>query len=408
MHKLNSSDFARSDSTASANTQPATAQSAASTRSRSVALREVCYSRHNNLNLIRFIAALAVIFSHSFSVTQGANSPATFLDQLTADRLSFGGLAVGIFFLYSGFLIAKSCERHASFSEFFRKRVLRIFPELLVCVIACVIIAGFCLSSLGAVQFFTNLLTYKYLLNACLIPVHSLPGVFETNPYPAVVNAALWTLPVEFVCYVFCYALYRLTAFDPKRMLVFSLIPSAALAAYIVVGHNFMLSAMRAVLEFYIGVLLWSLKGSIKLNIYAASFAGLLFIGLCVTGYDLAAMLIAFPYLCLWFGWGTRHIYDSFSAKQDYSYGIFLWGFPVQQTLVWLFMNHAGAPMPFWLNTLLSWGIAAELTWLTAQFLRALNSVSNRLRSVDTTQSQHPSQPHRQDSQQPQRPPQSH
>ena len=169
-----------------------------------------------------------------------------------------------------------------------------------------------------------------------------------------------------------------------------------------------MLSAVRAVLEFYIGVLLWSLKGSIKLNIYAASFAGLLFIGLCVTGYDLAAMLIAFPYLCLWFGWGTRHIYDSFSAKQDYSYGIFLWGFPVQQTLVWLFMNHAGAPMPFWLNTLLSWGIAAELTWLTAQFLRALNSVSNRLRSVDTTQSQHPSQPHRQHPQQPQRPPQSH
>ena len=72
-------------------------------------LHDIMHGRNNNLNLIRFIAALGVIWSHSYSLTGGANGSASFLDRLTSGRLSIGGMAVGVFFLYGGILISKSC-----------------------------------------------------------------------------------------------------------------------------------------------------------------------------------------------------------------------------------------------------------------------------------------------------------
>lgn len=94
-----------------------------------IPLHERIMTRHNNLNFIRFVAALLVIMSHSFSVTEGAYAQGTPLDVITQTRLSFGGVAVAFFFFYSGLLIAKSCETHKRLPDFFNKRIVRIFSR---------------------------------------------------------------------------------------------------------------------------------------------------------------------------------------------------------------------------------------------------------------------------------------
>ena len=80
-------------------------------RSTQIKLSDVATSRVNNLNFIRFVAALMVIVSHCYSVVLGGDA-GSYLLKLTGDRLSPGGVSVGIFFLFGGFLIARSCEHY--------------------------------------------------------------------------------------------------------------------------------------------------------------------------------------------------------------------------------------------------------------------------------------------------------
>ena len=90
--------------------------------------------------------------------------------------------------------------------------------------------------------------TYMYLLNGVLILVHELLGVFTHNPMgDAVVNAALWTLPVEFSCYVLWFLLISV----PILLVVF---------LYFAKFFPQQLSVVRAVVLFYIGVAFWVLR----------------------------------------------------------------------------------------------------------------------------------------------------
>lgn len=162
-------------------------------------------TRHNNLNFLRFIAAFSVIFSHSFTVSEGSDALGTPLDVITQNRLSIGGIAVAFFFLISGILIAKSCETHSSVRKFFKNRLLRIFPELIVCVLCSVFILGLGVTTYSFDAYVTSADTYRYLLNICLIPIHALPGVFENNPYPHVVMHLFGQLPQSL--YVTSFAL---------------------------------------------------------------------------------------------------------------------------------------------------------------------------------------------------------
>ena len=73
-------------------------------------LSEITRGRENNLDFIRFWAAALVIFCHAFPISLGGEN-VDILGRLTGSQMHFGNLAVGIFFLYGGFLISKSAER---------------------------------------------------------------------------------------------------------------------------------------------------------------------------------------------------------------------------------------------------------------------------------------------------------
>ena len=158
----------------------------------SIKLSDIAESRVNNLNLMRFIAAVFVIISHCYVVTLGGDAPGDFISNHTSGQLTFGGMAVGLFFVFGGFLIARSCEHHSEAKVFFKQRVLRLFPELIFVVVMVTFVLGPCLSSLSPVEYFTNPQTYMYLLNGVLILVHELPGVLHTTPWEILLSMRLY------------------------------------------------------------------------------------------------------------------------------------------------------------------------------------------------------------------------
>lgn len=96
-------------------------------------------SRDNNFNLIRFIAAFGVLFSHSFSLAIGSIETEPFKQLI---GMSFGQIAVDMFFISSGFLIANSLFVNKNLANFLWARFLRIYPGLFAAVLFCVFVVG--------------------------------------------------------------------------------------------------------------------------------------------------------------------------------------------------------------------------------------------------------------------------
>lgn len=305
-------------------------------RNTQIKLSDVATSRVNNLNFMRFIAALMVIVYHGYVVVLGGDAGSLLL-KFTGDRLSLGGVSVGVFFLFGGFLIARSCEHYPEPKKFFSARVLRLFPELLFVVSFTVFVIGPLVTSLSLFDYFTNSETYKYLLNGLLIMDYKLPGVFINNPFAGVVNGSLWTLPAEFLCYILCFVSYKLTKFDKKKFLLLSVPVFVLAAVYYVKFSPLQLSAVRAVLLFYLGVLVWVFRDQVTTSPVLGLASIVLWFVMVLHGIDNLAMLTVFPVACFCLAYGMGNHFSTFGTKFELSYGIYLWAFPIQQVLAQLF-----------------------------------------------------------------------
>src|SRR5581483_1550015 len=105
---------------------------------------------HNNFDLIRLIAALMVVFGHSFDLfkSYGYHDPVN-----AAVHESPGTLAVYIFFFLSGIFITQSFLNKKNHLSFARMRLFRIWPGLIVCTLFTVFIIGTTLTDLPIGQY---------------------------------------------------------------------------------------------------------------------------------------------------------------------------------------------------------------------------------------------------------------
>ncbi|MCI8483794.1 MAG: acyltransferase [Lachnospiraceae bacterium] len=295
-------------------------------------LKEAARGRNNNLDLIRFIAALLVILCHAYPISMGGDNT-DILGRITHNQIHLGNLAVCVFFLYGGFLIAKSTERLQKAGPYFKARILRIFPCLIVVTFILTFLAGPCLTSLSVKDYFCQKDTYKYLLNSIMVLVHDLPGVFEGNIYGQTVNGPLWTLPIEFLCYILCFFVWKLGFFGEKRMKwTVPLFAAGYIGAKLLLGGNgLLLSALRPAGLFYAGILYYVYRDKIKLRweIAVISLAGMI---LCTwLGILDETIFLFLPYLLLYIGYGTKYKFSNFAKHGEASYGIYLCGWPIQQ-----------------------------------------------------------------------------
>ena len=293
--------------------------------------------RDNNLSFIRFVISLLVIYYHAFAVTgQGT----TYSMLWSRETVSTSHIGLYMLFFYGGFLLMRSMEKKQKAGPYFRARCLRVFPSLWIVVLLCVLILGPLMTTCSLKDYFLDARTPLYLLNGLLIPVHDLPGVFESNPYLPTVNGSLWSLPVEFICYALCYRFFRLNfSRTPRRTLlsVPLVLAGTALGSWVLAGQEVLLSAIPPALYFYLGMLCYLFRDRIPKNRWLfvsllAAAATTMRLGLLpYTGYFLL------PYIFLFLAFGTEKTLSSFGGRHELSYQIYLLGWPVQQTLVALF-----------------------------------------------------------------------
>ncbi|HNB23009.1 MAG TPA: acyltransferase [Candidatus Melainabacteria bacterium] len=290
----------------------------------------------NNLTLLRLIAAGLVVFGHAFTFV-GKQSP----DIL---GLSPGALGVYIFFSVSGFLITQSFDRDPHLLRFLARRSLRIFPALAVCILVTVFILGPLFSSLGWRAYFQSPDTWGYMRNLGLYIVYSLPGVFAGNAFPHAVNGSLWTLPVEFGMYLILAACGLVSR---KRSFF------ALLALIWAVTSLFWARPADSMLVFYgtdirqlfiCGTYFW-----IGANIYSSGWNKYFGVKLAIAAILLH--LIAAPcdwlrYIVDWFAIAIIALSFGLSRQipplgklikdRDYSYGVYIYAFPIQQAIACL------------------------------------------------------------------------
>jgi peptidoglycan/LPS O-acetylase OafA/YrhL len=291
--------------------------------------------RKNNFDFIRFMAASAVVYSHSYPIVSGENDLEP-LYLLTRNQTTIGGTSVAIFFMLSGFLITQSFINSKNILRYVLSRALRIFPALALMVVCCVVILGPAATTLQPESYFTNPGTYRYLWNAvAYIKFSVLPGVFKNVPFANVVNGSLWTLPVEFYFYILVPAIGLLlmkkflqaSAFAALALLLLNIqfLPTTfffIMANYFLCGALFYLFRKKIVLNKWLAVLSAILiLVSIYLNIYVHTFG------------------IFGGYLILYFGLKIKAGLNNFARYGDFSYGIYIWAFPIQQ---WMVLHGAG------------------------------------------------------------------
>jgi peptidoglycan/LPS O-acetylase OafA/YrhL len=305
-------------------------------------------SRENNFDAVRLIAAAAVIWGHSHPLTR--TTDVGFMGN------SVQSFAVKVFFVISGFLIAASWLSDPSLPRYLLKRSLRIFPALTVVVALSALVLGPAVTILPLPDYFSNGVTRAYFYNIVLYPSYALPGVFAGLPYPGAVNGSLWSLPVEFGMYLVLPVLSFISALSRSRFTF--LIITVAFCAWAIVYTRVLPAAQPVV--FY-GTSLSSildtapyfllggcypvlgLEKTLSPLIALGAIGVVLFIQPQGAALVEATLYVVAPFAILSFAMVPYPFISKVGRWGDFSYGLYLYGFPVQQATNFFAHGHLSA-----------------------------------------------------------------
>ncbi len=292
--------------------------------------------RANNFDLLRLLAAVSVIFSHAFLLGEGRQDIEPLM-RATGGQAILGIVGVFVFFVISGFLVTMSFEATSSAPRFLMKRALRIYPGFIVCLLLSALVLGPFVTSLPVSDYFRHPDTWRYIAWNLLMDAdqNSLPGVrFSGFAAGSVVDGPLWTLPCEILMYLMVCA-----------MGMARLIRLPAIALLMAVGLVCVLfdttsidgvwpSAGWLLPFFAAGMALYRLKDS---GIFRADFALLAAAGL-IASAALHCFVLLFPifggYLVIYLALEKRLPLVRAAAWGDLSYGLYIYGWPVEQMVV--------------------------------------------------------------------------
>lgn len=297
-------------------------------------LGEAFDPRNNTLNAWRLILATGVILQHSWPLTgHKLNTPIdNVLTQVWVDG----------FFAISGFLITRSWLQNPKLRNYFAARALRIFPGLWVClIVVAFIIAPISVAIQGgdAMRLLFSMAPVKYVLNNGVLNVFhaSIDGTPKGVPWPGVWDGTLWTLIFEIFCYiaVATAGVAGLLKYRATIPAAFGLsVALAALVSYPVQAMETIPQIVaRFALMFAAGALLHQFKDRIPARWYLVAMAGVVVVvaGLLMSNYRvIAAIPLAYAIIVSGVLVKSRRL----NLRNDLSYGLYIYAWPVQQLLV--------------------------------------------------------------------------
>ena len=370
-------------------------------------------------DLLRLLLAIAILLSHSSSIvgTNGvANQILNWLFQIppeTAARIAiatkstdFGearqltGIArpltlsyLPMFFALSGFLVTGSALRTHKLLPFLGLRALRLLPALVVEVLLSALILGIVFTKLPLGDYFTHPQFWTYFLNILGHPQYLLPGVFRENVRP-IVNGNLWTLPWELYCYaVMSTAIVSGLIFNRKLATVlYSIVSLTFLFACFAYGFEVRpahLGGPTLIYYFLTGMMLYLWRD--KLIFHEG-----IFLACAVTCYAFMMspnMVFIYPilltYVTVFIGL-FPFPRSKLISSGDYSYGIYLYGYPVTQAIIAAVPSLKGNLVVVAPTALILTTAFAALSWhgVEKHFLKLKRFIAPR--SANLTERLHP------------------
>lgn len=289
--------------------------------------------RRDNFLLLRILAAVAVIYGHSYAIARAGDSVEWFVGH--GWPMYSGDMAVAMFFVISGFMVSGSYLARDDLFEFAKARVLRIVPALVLVVVMSAFVIGPALTTMGQADYWRSPGPFTYVIKNLRFSsdmAWQLPGVFEGHPKQAI-NGSLWTLPAEMRMYVLTAAV------GAVGLLASRIAGSVALVALLALGtagpDYFPLHQdwVRLAGYFALGILVQLNKGSVRItHAGMLMLAFLTYISMRTRSADIL-FGVTLAYFCFWFAYRTP-TWRGLARAGDPSYGIYLWGWPAQQVLV--------------------------------------------------------------------------
>jgi peptidoglycan/LPS O-acetylase OafA/YrhL len=288
--------------------------------------------REDNFLLLRFLAAALVIYGHAYAIMVEKGPPELFI-ALGWPTYS-GAIAVDLFFATSGFLVTGSFLRRRNVLVFLWARALRLLPAYAACVVLSAFVLGALYTQLPVHDYLHHPDTRAYPWMNLQFGVDlrwELPGVFTDNPRRATVNGSLWTLPAEVRMYLWvailgmlgiltrrAYATFMIVALLIAGYFVPDGIPLVPFEGFVHICAMFAFGALAYVWRDRIPV-----HGGIAVVLALACWLS--------NGTRMQPPLFALAELAFTFWFAYRLRWHGFNRVGDYSYGMYLWGFPCQQ-----------------------------------------------------------------------------
>lgn len=347
----------------------------------SVRFGDALKGHDNALGFLRLFFAVLVIVDHSFPLGGFGDDPMWIWSK---GQESMGGIAVSGFFVISGYLVTKSAGS-ADCLQFFWRRALRIFPAywVMLLLVAAVLAPALWLIRAGSLSGYWQPGhggPYHYFYGNMFLSVGQF-GVYDllvaTTPYgqksqQSVFNGSIWTLIYEWRCYVLVgllaaigiirrvpWALCLLALVLYFLMLLQLVAPDqmGKVAPWLADPYN-----ARWTFLFVLGGVMAAFADRIVVDDAIGFAAGTLYVFALTQGGYLALASPAMVYLLLWLAVRLPPVLKRVGAVNDYSYGVYLYGFLVQQVLAHLGVHLLGWA-PYTLVSIALAGGCAYLSW---------------------------------------------
>jgi peptidoglycan/LPS O-acetylase OafA/YrhL len=316
----------------------------------------------NNFDFLRVVFAFTVAFAHLIELSD--------LEILKPFKVFFNTrLAIDGFFIVSGFLIAKSYENSTTIKDYIIRRAKRIIPAYAVVIL----VSAFFLSAISTYslsEYFSNIQFWKYLtanlsfqnyLEPCL------PGVFETNKFCAV-NGALWTIKLEEAFYLLVpvfYWLVRVKKFNFYVLIIIVYLLSVTYYMYFLSIDNYRIAKQLPGALAFFGTGIVFYKNFSLLQKWKDYIIIPCLIIFFLEHYILKTQLlkpVAFGFMVFYVAYSFRFL-NNFGKYGDFTYGIYIYHFPLIQLFVYLGLFNKYPPILICMLFLMLTLLLAILSW---------------------------------------------
>ncbi|ODT65224.1 MAG: hypothetical protein ABS75_32535 [Pelagibacterium sp. SCN 63-23] len=314
----------------------------------------------NAFNALRLGAAAMVVISHSYFILGGGNAAEPF----SWSAYDLGAMAVNVFFVLSGVMICRSLENNPDLWRYARARVLRIYPGLFFAAFLTMLLIGPVGSNVPLTQYFTDSATWLYPVQVLWDFAGASLPLFDHGQHEA--NASLWTIKFELLAYLGCLILAFL-GLAHNRLIWLAIFVTAGILIASGLGvegesANAFANLFRFTFAFAFGALAYQMRHRLILNVPLGVMMAIVALLVNPPGVGSVLCILTTGYAALSIGGCLAPGALAWTQGTDISFGLYLFGWPVQQALVHWF---AWTPQLVGLHIVLSFAIVLPLAWLS-------------------------------------------